>query len=53
MKGILKRIIVCCVIALFAFGSVACQNEGPAEKTGKKIDEAFDAARDKVKEVTG
>ena len=52
LKSILKRIIACCVIALFAFGPVACKKEGPAEQAGKKIDDACDAAKKKMKEAT-
>jgi hypothetical protein len=46
-----KGIIALCVIAFCSFSFVACEKEGPAEKAGKKLDQAFDAAKDKVKEV--
>ncbi|WP_346187717.1 hypothetical protein [Rubritalea halochordaticola] len=44
--------------ALVALGSaalislVACEKEGPAEKAGKKIDEAVEEAGDKVEDAT-
>ena len=39
---------------LLAFGLAACNKaqEGPAERAGKKIDEAATTAADKIEEVT-
>ena len=47
-----KGIIALCIIAFCSFAFMGCEKEGPAEKAGKKLDQAFDAAKDKVKEVT-
>lgn len=52
MKTWLKIIIIGSVVALFTLGPIACEKQGPAEKAGKKIDETFDAVKDKVKEAT-
>ena len=32
--------------------TVACEKEGGAEKAGKKIDEAFNTVKEKVKDAT-
>ena len=52
MRLVRRTIVVCFVIAFFAVGLTACEKEGPAEKAGKKIDQAFDAAKEKVHEAT-
>ncbi|WP_319763520.1 YtxH domain-containing protein [Maridesulfovibrio sp.] len=47
----LKKIayLLCLVALLGAFS--ACSDEGPAEKAGKKIDEAMDQAKDKMDDM--
>ena len=52
MKFMRKAMVVCCVVAFLAVSFTACEKEGPAEKAGKKIDQAFDAAKEKVHEAT-
>jgi len=47
----LKRWIVILVALTFMIGAVGCGNDGPAEKAGKKIDEAADSAQKKVKKL--
>lgn len=49
----LKKIIAVVLAAGFLLTAVvACQKEGTAEKTGKKIDNAFDSAKQKLDETT-
>lgn len=45
-----KMLAVLCVLAL-AFSLAACTEEGPAEKAGKKIDEAVDTVKDKASDL--
>jgi hypothetical protein len=51
MKLLCNIFIAGCVLALFAVGPIACENKGPAEKAGKKIDETVDAVKDSVKKA--
>jgi len=32
--------------------TIGCEKEGPAEKAGKKMDEAFDSAKKSFKKLT-
>ncbi|HEY8121479.1 MAG TPA: hypothetical protein VII78_09185 [Myxococcota bacterium] len=41
-RSLLLRIALCGALALAAF---ACKEEGPTEKAGRKIDEAFEKLR--------
>ena len=43
----MKKIVSTVVVGLMLAGMVACSKEGPAEKAGKKVDEAVK----KVKKV--
>jgi predicted small secreted protein len=43
--------LLACVLACFFFLS-ACEEEGTAEKAGKKIDETLEKASDAVEEAT-
>ena len=52
MNAVLQKIIIGCVIVLFALGPVACEKEGTAEKAGKKVDETVESVKEKVKEAT-
>jgi hypothetical protein len=48
-----KSIVVSMVMAaLVAFAAVGCEKEGPAEKAGKKVDEALDSAKESFKKMT-
>jgi len=44
-----QGLIVCAAAAAL----IACQQEGPAEKAGKKVDKAVEKAGDKVDEAAG
>ena len=39
-------------LVIFALSMVACGNEGGAEKAGKKIDKAFQTAKEKIDDAT-
>jgi uncharacterized protein YjbJ (UPF0337 family) len=40
------------VVALLIAGIYGCEKEGPAEKAGKKLDQAMEDAKDKLDEAT-
>ena len=44
MQSLGKKLLILCLIGLFACGFVGCKKEGTAEKAGKKIDQAVDSA---------
>lgn len=46
-----SKIILVLSLIILAVTTVACEKEGGAEKAGKKIDETFDAAKDKIDEA--
>lgn len=53
MKTLVKRSLVLCLMGFVACGFVGCQKEeGPAEKAGKKIDQAVDSVKKQVHEAT-
>ena len=47
-----KEITATILSGLLLAGLCACENEGPAEKAGKAIDEAASNAADQAKDVT-
>ena len=51
MKKLLCKILLplCCAVSLMLF--VACENEGPAEKAGEKLDEAIENTQDVLKDA--
>jgi hyperosmotically inducible periplasmic protein len=49
---VLKKLIVfISVLAFLGIGAIGCEQEGPAEKTGEKIDEAAEQAGEKAEEL--
>ena len=46
----MKRIIFIALAAL-ALSAAACESEGPAERAGKKLDEAVEEAADAVEDA--
>jgi len=52
MKSLQTKIFTLCIIAFFTFAFVGCKKEGPAEKAGKKLDQALDSAKKKAEEAT-
>jgi len=50
---VLKMVLVGCILAgLIGSTTVGCEKEGPAEKAGKKVDEALDSAKKTFKKLT-
>ncbi|MFK4763159.1 hypothetical protein ACI3L3_00045 [Desulfobaculum sp. SPO524] len=47
MQMLKKLFIITCACIMLAT-VVGCQDEGPAEKAGKKIDQAVDSLKDKA-----
>ena len=52
MKSLSTKILVLCISSFLAFAFIGCNNEGPAEKAGKQLDQTVDSAKEKVEEVT-
>jgi hypothetical protein len=52
MKALKMVLVGCILFALLGFTTVGCEKEGPAEKAGKKVDEAMDSAKKAFKELT-
>jgi hypothetical protein len=48
----LKKLSVLSVSLLIAAGLFACEQKGPAEKAGEKIDQAVEKAQEKIEEAT-
>lgn len=40
------------LLVVFVLSASACEKEGNAEKAGKKLDEAFNSAKDKLNDAT-
>lgn len=51
MKLQSKAILLLSLLFL-ALSTVACEKEGDAEKAGKEIDKAFNAAKEKIHDAT-
>ncbi len=50
MKWMKRIAYVLCLVA-FLGAMTGCSEDGPAEKAGRQIDEAMDAAKDKMNEM--
>ncbi|GAB4510604.1 MAG: hypothetical protein Tsb0026_12680 [Sulfuricaulis sp.] len=48
----LKKLSIFSASLLIAAGLFACEQKGPAEKAGEKIDQTVEKAKDKVEDVT-
>lgn len=48
---LLKRLVVLVCLLAFLVPLTACENEGPMEKAGKKLDQAADDLKDKTKKM--
>jgi hypothetical protein len=46
-----RNILSVLLIALFSVGLIGCEQQGPAEKAGAKLDEAMEQAGDKIEEA--
>lgn len=47
----MKRIIALLLAALLGFALVACEQEGPMEEAGEKMDNAMEKAGEKMEEA--
>jgi hypothetical protein len=47
----LKKIAIISILVIFGSVFVACEQEGPAEKAGEKIDETVEEAAEKAEEA--
>lgn len=52
MSTLKKMIVLGSVLAFLGIGAFGCEQEGPAERAGKEIDEAAEQAGEKVEELT-
>lgn len=52
MKALKTILIGCILAAVLGFATAGCEKEGPAEKAGKKVDEALDSAKQTFKKLT-
>lgn len=50
--SMLKKLSILSVGLMIAAGLVACEQKGPAEKVGEKIDQTVEKAKEKVEDVT-
>jgi hypothetical protein len=50
-RALHKRLIVLLIGGALMFMPVACEQEGPAEKAGEKIDETVEEAGEKMEEA--
>jgi hypothetical protein len=48
---LIKKLTVISILILFVTAFVACEQQGPAEEAGEKIDEAAEEAAEKVEEA--
>jgi hypothetical protein len=48
---LIKKLTVISILILFVAAFVACEQQGPAEEAGEKIDEAAEEAAEKVEEA--
>jgi hypothetical protein len=48
--SILKKIVLVLFSCMIMVSFTACKKEGPAERAGKKMDEAVEKAGEKIKE---
>ena len=51
MSVIKKMIVLISFLALLGIGTLGCEQEGPAEKAGKKVDETIEKADEKMEEA--
>lgn len=47
----IHRTVAATLVAAFAFTLAACEQEGPAERAGKALDNAVENAGDKAKDA--
>lgn len=47
----MKRTLLLLLTLIFTLGMAGCDNEGPAEKAGKKIDQTVEKAGEKIEQA--
>ena len=47
-----SKLLVLLALIFFGLSTAACEKEGGAKKAGKKIDNAFESAKEKIDEAT-
>ncbi len=52
MAALKKFIVLISFLAFLGIGTIGCEKEGPAERTGEKIDEAAEQIGEKAEELT-
>jgi hypothetical protein len=50
--SLFKRLLMIMAVVFLIAGVYGCEKEGPAEKAGKKLDQAMEDAKDKLDEAT-
>ena len=50
--ALIKKLLLMTVALLILFGVYGCKKEGPAERAGKKIDQALQKAKDKLDDTS-
>ena len=48
----MKKILIAVILAMFAFTFVACEQEGPVEETGEKLEESMEETGEEAEEAT-
>ena len=51
MEMSFKKMVLPITIILLTFALIGCENEGSAEKAGKKVDQTIDSIKKKIDEA--
>ena len=49
---VFKKLFMIVLVALLVAGIYGCKKEGPAERAGKRIDQAIEDAKEKLDDAT-
>ena len=49
----MKKILIALILAVSILGTVGCEEKGPAEKAGEKLDKAAEDAAKKMNDLLG
>jgi hyperosmotically inducible periplasmic protein len=52
MSVLKKFIVLICLLVFLGIGTIGCEQEGPAERTGEKMDDAAEQVGEKAEELT-
>ena len=50
--SLIKKLLILVSLFFLCAAATGCEQEGTAEKAGKKVDKAFNSAKDKIHEAT-